>query len=469
MVFSSSSFLFMFFPLCLAAYFLLKNRPYRNAVLLLFSLFFYAWGGGLGFLLLLVAAVAVAYLGGLLLVSLAAHGRPRLRRSVFVATVSLLLLNLFVFKYLNFTVRNLSSLFSLRLPFPELVLPIGISFYTFQVLSYVIDLYRGLVPVQKNPLYLLLYVSFFPQLIAGPIVRYETIQEEITSRRENLDDVVYGLKRFLIGLAKKLILANRVAAISEIIYAGDPALYGSLMYWLAALAYTLQIYFDFSGYSDMAIGIGRIFGFHFLENFDYPYLSCSVTEFWRRWHISLSSWFRDYVYIPLGGNRVSKPRWIFNILLVWMLTGFWHGAEWNFLLWGLYYGFLLLLEKLVLLPFLSRLPKFLSWLYTFVIVNVGWVIFNLTDFSKLRSALSLMFRFQPTHWLDMFAADISITTAFLYIPLGLLCCFPLFRKCRPVRGAFGELVSCGAYLALLAVCVAYLVSSTYNPFIYFRF
>lgn len=469
MVFSSSSFLFLFFPLCLAAYFLCPNRLWRNGVLLLFSLFFYAWGSGFGFLLLLVLAVAAAYVGGLLLAWLSARGRPRLRRAVFIVTVSLLLLNLFVFKYLNFTVRNLELLFGADFAFEELVLPIGISFYTFQVLSYVIDLYHGRVAVQRNPLYLLMYVSFFPQLIAGPIVRYETVQTEISTRHENLDDMYYGLRRFIVGLAKKVIIANNVASVSELIYAGDAAVYGTLMYWLAALAYTLQIYFDFSGYSDMAIGIGRIFGFHFLENFDRPYLSRSVTEFWRRWHISLSSWFRDYVYIPLGGNRVSKPRWLFNIMVVWMLTGFWHGAEWNFLLWGLYYGLLLILEKLVLPPLLERLPKFLSWLYTFFIVNVGWVIFNITDFARLRSVLAVMFSFRPTAWLDMFSANVTVSWALLYIPLGLVCCLPWRAPRREPRGVLGELFSCGVYFALLAVCVMYLISSTYNPFIYFRF
>lgn len=469
MVFSSASFLFMFFPLTVILYFLCPNRKYRNGMLLLASLVFYAWGSGPKFLALILAAVAVAYLGGLAIDSLSRQGKNRARKIVFVITTALLLSNLFVFKYLNFSVRNLELLFGRSFGIREIVLPIGISFYTFQILSYVFDLYMGKVRVQKNPVYLLLYVSFFPQLIAGPIVRYETVQNEIVNRHETLDDFSYGLKRFIIGLAKKIIIANNVAMTAEIIYAGDPAVYGTAMYWVAALAYTLQIYFDFSGYSDMAIGIGRMFGFHFLENFDNPYISRSITEFWRRWHISLSSWFRDYVYIPLGGNRVGKAKWLRNIMVVWMLTGIWHGAEWNFILWGLYYGVLLIAEKPWLGRYIEKLPKALSWLYTFIIVNVGWVIFNLTDFSQMALALRMMFTPHATRWLDMFASEISITRAYLFIPLGLICSLPLRKLFKPAKTALGELAYSGALAVILGICVMYTVSSGYNPFIYFRF
>ena len=339
MVFSSITFVYAFFPLVAAAYYLSKNRVYRNVVLLLASLLFYSWGEP-RFLLLMLAATLAAYCGGLLMERCTAH-----RKLILIVTVVLLVGNLFVFKYLNFFSENLSALFGWS-ALPKLTLPIGISFYTFQILSYVIDLYRGEIRVQRNYFYLLLYVSFFPQLIAGPIVRYETVEQEIQERHESIDDVAAGLRRFILGLAKKVILANNIARIAETIYAGDSAVYGTTLYWLAAVAYALQIYFDFSGYSDMAIGLGRMFGFHFLENFDHPYTALSITDFWRRWHISLSTWFRDYVYIPLGGNRVKKSRWIRNILVVWALTGFWHGAQWNFLFWGLYYGLLLLAEKL---------------------------------------------------------------------------------------------------------------------------
>ena len=310
MVFSSITFVYAFFPLVAVAYYLSKNRVYRNVVLLLASLLFYSWGEP-RFLLLMLAATLAAYCGGLLMERSTAH-----KRLILIVTVVLLVGNLFVFKYLNFFSENLSALFGWR-ALPKLTLPIGISFYTFQILSYVIDLYRGEIRVQRNYFYLLLYVSFFPQLIAGPIVRYETVEQEILERRESIDDVAAGLRRFILGLAKKVILANNIARIAETIYAGDSAVYGTTLYWLAAVAYALQIYFDFSGYSDMAIGLGRMFGFHFLENFDHPYTALSITDFWRRWHISLSTWFRDYVYIPLGGNRVKKSRWIRNILVVW--------------------------------------------------------------------------------------------------------------------------------------------------------
>ncbi len=299
MVFSSLSFLYLFFPLCALAYYAGKNRVWRNSVLLAFSLVFYAWGEPKNIALLLLASFA-AYAGGLWMERLKERGCSRGRRAVFWAAVVLLAGNLFVFKYLNFFCDNLGGLLGQALPVPRIALPIGVSFYTFQILSYVIDLYRGETGLQRNFFYLTLYVSFFPQLIAGPIVRYQTIEEEILRRQESLADVTAGAKRFIVGLAKKVLIADNVGGIAQLIYQGDPQVYGSLMLWLAALAYALQIYFDFSGYSDMAIGLGRMFGFHFLENFNYPYISRSITEFWRRWHISLSTWFRDYVYIPMG-------------------------------------------------------------------------------------------------------------------------------------------------------------------------
>ena len=465
MVFSSLTFLFFFFPVVCVLYFLCKNRVYRNVVLLIASLVFYSWGEP-KYILLMLAATLAAYLGGLLI----DHWRtsPRRAKAACIVTSLLLVANLFVFKYLNFVVENL-NLLGLPVKLQQITLPIGISFYTFQILSYVIDLYRGQVRLQKNFFYLALYVCFFPQLIAGPIVRYQTVEHEIRGRQETLDDIDAGLRRFIIGLAKKVILANNIAVISETIYAADPAVFGSAMYWIAALCYALQIYFDFSGYSDMAIGIGRIFGFHFLENFRDPYAACSITDFWRRWHISLSSWFRDYIYIPLGGNRVSKGRWIRNILVVWGLTGFWHGAQWNFLLWGLYYAALLLLEKLLLHKWLEKLPRFFQWLYAMILVLVGWVMFNLTDFSQMLDALAMMFTFQATDWIGVIAADTSLLYGLIYLPLGILCCLPQWRRIRLDRSAGAQMVSRLAHLALLALCVIFLLSSTYNPFIYFRF
>ncbi len=471
MVFSSLSFLYLFFPLCGVLYYLWNNRTYRNTVLLCFSLVFYAWGEPRNVLLLLLASLA-AYLCGLWMERL--RGRPALRRAVFLGGVVLLTGNLFFFKYLNFFGDNL-KLLGISLSLPEIALPIGISFYTFQILSYVIDLYRGEIRLQRNFFYLTLYVSFFPQLIAGPIVRYQTIEEEILERRETLEDVVAGLKRFVRGLAKKVILADSIGELAKIIYSGDPQVYGSAMYWVAAVAYALQIYFDFSGYSDMAIGMGRMFGFHFLENFDFPYISRSITEFWRRWHISLSTWFRDYIYIPLGGNRVKKSRWICNLLIVWLLTGFWHGAQWNFLLWGLYYGLLLLVEKLWLGKLLERLPKIIQWGYAQFFVLIGWVIFNLTDFGQMASAFHVMFGFVPTDFTRVLAADVSILKALVYLPLGLLLASPLLKKLKehvPTEGVGGTLALAAEnilYCALTVLCVIYVIGATYQFFIYFRF
>lgn len=468
MVFSTLTFLYVFLPLVLILYFLSKNRTYRNVVLLIFSLLFYAWGEP-KYIFLMLAASLVAYIGGLLIHKLDEAKTQTARKAVFIVTVCLLTANLFVFKYLNFTVDNLNKIFSASIAIRKIVLPIGISFYTFQILSYVIDLYRHKIGVQKNYFYLTLYVAFFPQLIAGPIVRYQTIEEEINLRHETMDDVAAGMRRFIVGLAKKVILANNIGAIATHIYSQTNDFYGTSLYWLAALAYTLQIYFDFSGYSDMAIGLGRMFGFHFLENFRYPYVATSITDFWRRWHISLSSWFRDYIYIPLGGNRCSKARWIFNLCVVWVLTGFWHGAQWNFMLWGVYYAALLLLEKLFLGKFLDRLPKFVQWIYTFFFVIIGWVIFNSESLAQIGSTVKKMFCFAPSNMISILSSDSSILSSLIYIPLGLLCMLPwnekLTFKNTPVRNALLNIVCFG----LLLVCIMYILSSSYNPFIYFRF
>ena len=468
MVFSTLPFVYGFFPVVFVLYFIWNNRAWRNVVLLAASLVFYAWGEP-RLLDLMLLATLEAYVGGLLMERW--KDDPKRKKAAFTVTVVLLVANLFVFKYLNFVGDNLGLLLGSKLPLPAITLPIGISFYTFQVLSYVIDLYWGRVKVQRHYFYLLLYVSFFPQLIAGPIVRYQTVEHEIRTRHETLDDAAAGMRRFIQGLAKKAIMANAAGALAELIYAGDPALYGTAMYWVAAVAYTLQIYFDFSGYSDMAIGLGRIFGFHFLENFDHPYIAASITEFWRRWHISLSTWFRDYIYIPLGGNRVGKPRWMLNIFIVWGLTGFWHGAQWNFLLWGLYYAVLLLVEKLWLQKWLDKLPKLVGWLYAMFFVVVGWVLFNLTDFSRLLAALGQMFIYRPTDWVGMAAADMSVLYGLFFIPLGLVWMLPLPKKLRlseydsPWALALNNLL----HLALAGVCIIFIISSKYNPFIYFRF
>jgi len=465
MVFSSLSFLFFFLPVTCAAYFIVPRRGWRNGVLLLASLAFYAWGEP-KYVLLMLAAALVAWLGGLGMEAL--RGR-RGFRAVYAATLCLLTANLLVFKYLNFFADNLGLLLGRDLGVARLALPIGISFYTFQILSYVIDLKRGEVAVQRSYLRLLLYLSCFPQLIAGPIVRYSAVERALTDRRETIDDSAAGARRFALGLAKKVLIANTCAELPNIVYGGPVSVFGAAMYWLAAVAYALQIYFDFSGYSDMAIGLGRIFGFRFPENFDCPYTAKSVTEFWRRWHISLSSWFRDYVYIPLGGNRVSRAKWVRNILVVWALTGFWHGAQWNFLLWGLWYGLLLLAEKLWLGPLLERLPGGVRWLYTAFLVTVGWVLFDRSGPGELAVALRQMFSFAPTDWLGVAAYSTDVLYAPLYLVPGLVCMLPLRRRLRLGGGAGATVVKNLAACALLGVSVAFIVSSSFNPFIYFRF
>jgi len=458
MVFSSLTFIYFFLAITVIAYFLLPSLKAKNAVLLLVSLVFYSWGEPKLVILMLLTA-GIAYCGGLLIDKFRNEEKLKACKASYIITDVLIISGLLVFKYADFLIQSFGG------EGLGLKLPIGISFYTFQILSYVIDLYRGEVKLQKNPLRLLLYVSFFPQLIAGPIVRYQTVQEEIGSRTHSIDEIARGTRRFILGLAKKSIIANGVAQIAELIYAGDPEVYGCGAYWLAAICYALQIYFDFSGYSDMAIGLGRIFGFHFLENFDHPYLANSVTDFWRRWHISLSSWFRDYIYIPLGGNRVSKSRWIFNIMLVWALTGLWHGASWNFVLWGLYYGIFLLIEKLFIGKYLEK-THIIKHIYTLLVVVIGWVIFNLVDPSQMTFALSKMFSFAGTSSFDVITANSQIIKGFIFVPLAIISVFA-----QPVvdwleeHEVLANIVS----LVLLFVSVVFLLSSSYNPFIYFRF
>ena len=462
MLFSSVPFLFYFLPTVLLVYFLVPKRA-KNGVLLLSSLVFYGWGEP-RYLPVMLVSILQGYIFGRLIERFRDTRRAKL---FLLLSVLLSLGTLAYFKYADFMIANLNALTGLSAPLLRLALPVGISFYTFQILSYTVDVYRGTVPAQRNFIDLAAYIAMFPQLIAGPIVRYETVEQEIQERHESIDDVAAGLRRFILGLAKKVILANNIARIAETIYAGDSAVYGTTLYWLAAVAYALQIYFDFSGYSDMAIGLGRMFGFHFLENFDHPYTALSITDFWRRWHISLSTWFRDYVYIPLGGNRVKKSRWIRNILVVWALTGFWHGAQWNFLFWGLYYGLLLLAEKLFLGRLLERLPKAVRWLYTAFFVLIGWVLFDLTDFPSLCHALKLMFVPQATDWVAAAATNVSLLKAVVYLPLGIVCCLPLLR--REPKSAKGILLANLASGLLLIVCIVFILSSSYNPFIYFRF
>ena len=460
MVFSSNIFLFFFLPITLALYYLTPRRG-RNLTLLLTSLVFYGWGEPV-YLLLMVFTILLNYFCGLWIAARQARGRSA--KAALTVSVVLNLALLGTFKYAGLFARSLRLLPGLGgLPVPELVLPIGISFYIFQSMSYVIDLYRGRASLQRSPLRFGAYVAMFPQLIAGPIVRYRDVAEQLESRRENLPQFAAGVSLFIIGLSKKLLLANPMGALWENLQAQP----GCLSAWCGMFAYTLQIYFDFSGYSDMAIGLGRMLGFEFLKNFDYPYISRSVTEFWRRWHISLSTWFREYVYIPLGGNRRGLRRQLLNLLIVWALTGLWHGASWNFLLWGLYYAVLLIAEKLFLGRLLERLPGLLRTLLVLLAVALGWMLFYFEDSAALFAFLGRLFRPEAS-------GLPALHRILAYLPTALiaaLCATPLpahlWGRLRQRPWAdWGRIPALGA---LLLLCIAALASQSYNPFIYFRF
>ncbi|MBQ7726774.1 MAG: MBOAT family protein [Clostridia bacterium] len=466
MVFSSAVFLFGFLPVLLFLYFV-SPQKLKNGVLLVFSLLFY-YVGGVGAIAVLLAVVGMDYVFALAIV----RGRHPKWWLILAVTGNIGLL--FYYKYFNFFLENANRLFGMNLAAGNIVLPIGISFFTFQALSYVIDVYHGRVSVQKNPFRLLLYVSLFPQLVAGPIVRYQTVEQELSLRAVSLDDVTAGVERFVRGLGKKMLIANQMGMLADIVYALDEP--DTPVAFLGAAAYMFQIFYDFSGYSDMAIGLGRMFGFHFLENFDYPYISASVTEFWRRWHMSLSAWFRDYVYIPLGGNRKGAARQVFNLLIVWLLTGLWHGASWNFVLWGLYYFVFLVLEKFLLKGVLKRCPKPLSHAVTLVIVLAGWVLFRAETLPACGEMLQALFgfRFSVLGWRE---AVIYLQTYGVYFVPAILFCMPVYPKlCKAAesiknerRRGFFEVCRYGFLLGVFVVSIIFLAHSSYNPFIYFRF
>ena len=469
MLFSSTTFIFIFLTLLLILYFPIKNIKYRNIILLIFSLIFYSWGEP-KYIFLMLITVLIAYIFGLLIDKY--RFEKRKSKLFLIISVVLILLNLFIFKYLDFSIGIFNSIFKTNIGLSKLVLPIGISFYTFQILSYVIDLYWGKVGVQKNYFRLLLYVSFFPQLIAGPIVRYETVEKEISDRKTTLDGFINGFKRFIWGLAKKVIIANNVAIFCDYIY-NNYSSYGSNILWVAAICYTLQIYFDFSGYSDMAIGLGKMFGFNFLENFNYPYIATSITDFWRRWHISLSSFFRDYVYIPLGGNRVSKIKFIRNIFIVWLLTGIWHGASYNFILWGLYSAILLLIEKMVTGRYIEKLPKVLKILYSLFFITLGWVIFRVENINDLILVIKKMFSFNNTSFVTLFNNNAMLISTIPYIILGIFLSLPIDKwfkeKVDKSNSVILTLIEDLILGVLFGISIMFLVSNSYNPFIYFRF
>lgn len=469
MLFSSSVFLFLFLPAVLFVYYALlrKSRVLQNILLLGASLLFYAWGEP-KFVVIMMLSIAANWLFGLAAYRTRTHKKAA--RGILAAAVAFNLGILFVFKYLMFTLGNINTLFGLSITVPLITLPIGISFFTFQAMSYVLDVYRGNGTLQKNPLYVGLYISFFPQLIAGPIVRYETIAEEIRHRRETLDDFSAGVTRFLVGFLKKVLIANTMAVIAD--NAFDTGVPSVAFAWLGLFAYAFQIYFDFSGYSDMAIGLGRMFGFHFLENFNYPYISKSVSEFWRRWHISLGTWFRDYVYFPLGGSRVnSKARLVFNLFVVWFLTGIWHGANWTFLLWGLMYFALITAEKLSGFENKFKTVPWLKYIYTMAFVLFGWVLFRATDLPSAAVYFKALFGLAGNPLIDN-AFSLHFSQYFVFLAAAALFstpAAPALRKKLPQNSVFVELLLFGLTAAVFVIAVSYVVKGSYNPFIYFNF
>ena len=461
MIFSSLPFLFFYLMAVLAVY-KLSPLKLRNLVLLLVSLFFYGWGEPV-YIVIMFLSIAVDYVHGMLVERWRADGR-KARRAV-ASSVFFNLAILIFFKYWDFIASNVNALTGLGLPVLGLPLPIGISFYTFQTMSYTIDIYRQDAPVQKNIVSFGAYVTLFPQLIAGPIVRYKSVAEQLENRREDLDKFVSGSQRFTVGAAKKVLLANAIGELWEQCLASEGLTAAGA--WMGLAAYSFQIYFDFSGYSDMAIGLGRMLGFEFLENFNYPYISKSVVEFWKRWHISLTTWFREYVYFPLGGNRVSKAKWIRNILTVWLLTGIWHGAGWNFLLWGLYYGLLMLAERLFLGRWLEKLPNALRHGYTMIAVLLGWALFAVEDMGRLGAYLRSL-----SGGGGLFA-PVDGYRLRTYLPMLVILTIASTPLMKHVWEKLGErarsVLLPVLVLGALILCTASLVDAGYNPFLYFRF
>ncbi len=473
MVFSSLLFLFRFLPAVLLLYYI-APRKIRNLVLLLFSLLFYAWGEPKYVFLMLFSITMDFFMGQMVAKSKARNNRKAAKRFLTISIVVNLSILAF-FKYADFIIGTINSVAGLSLPMLSIPLPIGISFFTFQTMSYVIDVYKGATKVQKNWVNYGTYVSMFPQLIAGPIVQYKTIAEQMEHRKENASDFAEGIHRFLLGMGKKVLLANTIGLLCDAVMALEITQVPVLTAWLGAIAYTFQIYFDFSGYSDMAIGLGKMFGFHFLENFNYPYISRSITEFWRRWHISLSSWFKEYVYIPLGGNRRGVLLQARNILVVWMLTGIWHGASWNYVLWGVYYGILLMLEKFLLKPVLKHLPGVLQNVYTMVLVIFGWVLFKCEDLSYCFSYLKAMVGGFHAGWIGRESMYLLRNYGALLVILLFGCTMIPKKIGHRITGKFGETSWIGLVLRIVwyggifLISLAYLVDATYNPFLYFRF
>ena len=467
MLFSSVSFLYYFLPITLILYFVSKDK-YKNIILLLASLFFYFYGEPKYTVLMLISAFS-AYIHGILIEKFREKGYSKL---FLVSGLVVSLGILIVFKYMDFIIKNINYISNSNITLLRLVLPIGISFYTFQGLSYIVDVYKKDAKVCRSFVDFATYVCLFPQLIAGPIVRYTTIEDELKNRTHSFDKFAYGVNRFVVGLAKKVILANNLGMLVDIMTKSNEK--SVLSYWMVAIFFSLQIYYDFSGYSDMAIGLGRMFGFDFLENFNYPFISKSIKEFWRRWHISLSSFFRDYVYIPLGGNRVSRGRWIFNLLIVWSLTGLWHGDSWNFILWGLYFALLLIIENLFLQNILSKLPALIQHIYAKFFIIISFVIFNNENIKDLWSSLYNMFNFRGLDLYNDFSTYYLKSYTVLLI-VSVIGATPILKNIiqKVNKNVTGQKVVSTINpilnIVLLVVVTAYLIDGSFNPFLYFRF
>ena len=484
MVFSSLVFLFIFLPIVLLFYYFVKER-FRNTLLLLASIIFFAWGG-VSYTLILIISIFTNYFVGLLINR---HLGTKVARYYLALGITINIGILVIFKYANFFIENVNEIFiNLNIEpinYENIVLPIGISFYTFQALSYIIDVYRKETEVQKSLTKLALFISLFPQLIAGPIVRYHDINKQLSKRFVNFNKFTTGIERFIIGLGKKVLIANTFALVVDTIFAMDPANMSGIVAWLGVILYALQIYFDFSGYSDMAIGLGKMFGFDLLENFNFPYVARSIQEFWRRWHISLSTWFRDYLYIPLGGNRVGKHRVYFNLFLVFLLTGFWHGASWNFIVWGLFHGMFLIIERVGFGKFLEKLWSPIRHFYTLFVVLISWVFFRAEDLPYAISYLKTMFgarEIDSELWMLNKYLSTDVNIALIVAILGSTTIFLIIQKyftqqIEHIRSIFlrhsistlTEIIAAFGLISILLLSVMFLTANSYNPFIYFRF
>ena len=463
MLFTSISFLYYFLPIVIILYFIVPKK-FKNFILFLSSIFFYFCGEPI-YTFLMIGEIFIAYVG-------ARYLEKHRKKSILVSLLAIHIGALGLFKYSDFTINNINQIFGSKIPLLKLALPIGISFYTFQIISYVVDVYRGKVKAQKSFLKLATYVSLFPQLIAGPIVRYETIEKELDSRTSNFENFAYGVRRFVIGLGKKVLIANMLGELCDVFSTTNEK--SILFYWIFAISYSLQIYFDFSAYSDMAIGLGRMFGFHFLENFNYPYISKSITEFWRRWHMSLSSWFRDYVYIPLGGNRKETIILVRNIFIVWALTGIWHGANWTFVIWGLMFGIMIIIEKLFLTKHLEKMPSILQRIYVLFTVMISFIIFNANSIGEAWNNIIGLFGANGESLIN--ASTIYYLKSYLVVlVIAIIGSTPLLKniieklKTKTNANKIINLLEPIAMASILIIVTAYLVDNSYNPFLYFRF